>query len=183
MPHTSNIYQLRQFTQDYGHTHPQLVLKLCIHLSNCSSTTLPYLRSYSPFQYPLSPALAAQYQSGRLCGPMDCSPLGSSVHGYSSGKNTGLDCHALLQGVFPTQGSSPGLPHCRRILYCLSCQGSPAPSNPSPKHYSSFFLSFFLSIIILFSLDSPALDHNPSQMIRRFPGSSAEAVEIGRAHV
>ena len=77
------------------------------------------------------------------------------------------------------QGSNPGLPHCRRILYCLSCQGSPAPSNPSPKHYSSFFLSFFLSIIILFSLDSPALDHNPSQMIRRFPGSSAEAVVEG----
>ena len=80
-PHTSNIYQLRQFTQDYGYTHPHLVLKLSIHLSNCSLTTLPYLRSYSPFQYPLSPAMAAQYQSGQLCGPMDCSPLGSSVHG------------------------------------------------------------------------------------------------------
>ena len=81
VPHTSNIYQLRQFTQDYGYTHPHLVLKLSIHLSNCSLTTLPYLRSYSPFQYPLSPAMAAQYQSGQLCGPMDCSPLGSSVHG------------------------------------------------------------------------------------------------------
>ena len=33
--------------------------------------------------------------------------------------------HALLQGIFPTQGSHPGLPHCRQILYHLSCQGSP----------------------------------------------------------
>ena len=33
-------------------------------------------------------------------------------------------CHALLQGIFPTQGSNPGLPHCRQILYHLSHQGS-----------------------------------------------------------
>ena len=33
--------------------------------------------------------------------------------------------HFLLQGVFPIQGSNPGLPHCRRILYHLSHQGSP----------------------------------------------------------
>ena len=33
-----------------------------------------------------------------LCNAMDCSPLGSSVHGDSPGKNTGLGCHALLQG-------------------------------------------------------------------------------------
>ena len=55
---------------------------------------------------------------------MDCSLPGSSVHGNSSGKNTGVDCHALLQGIFPTQESNPGLPHCRQILYCLSHQGS-----------------------------------------------------------
>ena len=51
-----------------------------------------------------------------LCDPMDCSPPGSSVHGDSLGKNTGVGCHALLQGIFPTQGSNPGLPHCRLIL-------------------------------------------------------------------
>ena len=33
------------------------------------------------------------------------------------GKNTGVDCHFLLQGVFPTQGSNPCLFHCRRIIY------------------------------------------------------------------
>ena len=41
----------------------------------------------------------------------------------SLGKNTGAGCHALLQGVFFTQGSNLGLLHCRQILYCLSHQG------------------------------------------------------------
>ena len=40
-------------------------------------------------------------------------------------KNTGVGCHFLLQGIFPTQGLNLGLPHCRQILYCLSHQGSP----------------------------------------------------------
>ena len=48
--------------------------------------------------------------------PMDCSPPGSSVHGDSPGKNTGVGCHALLQGIFPSQGSKPGLQHCRQVL-------------------------------------------------------------------
>ena len=39
-----------------------------------------------------------------LCDPMDSSPPGSSVHGDSLGKNTGVGCHVLLQGIFPTQG-------------------------------------------------------------------------------
>ena len=55
-----------------------------------------------------------------LCYPMDRSPPGSSVHGDSSGKNVGMGCHALLQGIFPTQGSNTGLLHCRKILYHLS---------------------------------------------------------------
>ena len=58
-----------------------------------------------------------------LCNSMDCSPADSSVHGDSPGKNTGVGCHALLQGIFPTQRSNPGLPHCRQTLYRLSYQG------------------------------------------------------------
>ena len=60
-----------------------------------------------------------------LCDPMDYSLPGSCVHGDSPGKNTGVGCHALLQGIFPTQGLNPGLAHCRWILYHLSHQGSP----------------------------------------------------------
>ena len=61
--------------------------------------------------------------------PIDCSPPGSSVHGDSPGKNTGVGCHALLQGIFPTQGLNPGLPHCRRILYCLEPPGKMSVSE------------------------------------------------------
>ena len=51
-----------------------------------------------------------------FCNPMDCSLQGSSVHGDSPGKNIGVGCHALLQGIFPTQGSKPDLWHCRLIF-------------------------------------------------------------------
>ena len=47
---------------------------------------------------------------------MDHCPSDFSLHGDSPDKNTGVGCHALLQGIFLTQGSNPGLPHCRRIL-------------------------------------------------------------------
>ena len=60
-----------------------------------------------------------------LCDLMDYSPPDFSVHGDSPGKNIGVNCHALLQGIFSTQGSNPGLPHYRQILYQLSHQGSP----------------------------------------------------------
>ena len=100
-----------------------------------------------------------------LCDPMDCIPPGSSVHGDSLGKNTEVVCHALLQGIFPTQKPNPGLPHCRWILYQLSHQGSP-PSirvfpNESvlcirwPKYWSfSFTISPFngYSGLISFSI-------------------------------
>ena len=43
----------------------------------------------------------------------------------SPGQNTRVGRHSLLQGIFPTQGSDPGLPHCKWILYQLSHQGSP----------------------------------------------------------
>ena len=62
-----------------------------------------------------------------LCNPMDCSLPGSSVHGDSPDKNTGVGSLSLLQGIFPTQGSNPGLPGqmSKQMLYCLSHQGSP----------------------------------------------------------
>ena len=43
----------------------------------------------------------------------------------SPGQKTGVGSLSLLQGIFPTQGSNPGLLHCRQIVYHLSPQGSP----------------------------------------------------------
>ena len=50
--------------------------------------------------------LIASVVSNFFCDPMDCSLPGSSVHGITPGKNTGVGCHALLQGIFQTQGSN-----------------------------------------------------------------------------
>ena len=87
-----------------------------------------------------------------FCDPLDCNPPGSAVHGDSSGKNTGVICHALLQGItlqvdslpseppgktknigvgnlsflqgnFPTQELNQGLLYCRWTLYQLSYLG------------------------------------------------------------
>ena len=71
---------------------------------------------WGPHTYTMCVCLVAQ-SCPTLCDPMDCSLPGSSVHGDSSGKNTGVSCHALLQGIFPTQGLNPGLPHCKEIIY------------------------------------------------------------------
>ena len=70
-----------------------------------------------------------------LCDSVDCSTPGFPVlhhllarlisPGDSPGKNTGVGFHALLQGIFPTQGLNTGLLHSRQILYQLSYQGSP----------------------------------------------------------
>ena len=60
-----------------------------------------------------------------LCDPIDCSPPRLLRPWDFPGKNTGVDCHFLLQGILPIQGSNPGLPHCRWILYQLSHKGSP----------------------------------------------------------
>ena len=58
----------------------------------------------------------------------------------SPGQNTGVGSLSLLQGIFPTQGSNPDLPHCRQILYSLSHKGSPRMlewvAYPSPSRSS-----------------------------------------------
>ena len=55
-----------------------------------------------------------------LCDPMDC-----SLPWNSPGQNTGEGSFSLLQVIFPTQGSNPGLPHCRGFLYQAEPQGKP----------------------------------------------------------
>ena len=52
-----------------------------------------------------------------LCDPVDYSFPGSSVHGNSLSKNTGMGCHYLLQRIIPTQGLNLCLLHSRQILY------------------------------------------------------------------
>ena len=66
----------------------------------------------------------------------------------SLGKNTGVGCHFILQGIFPIQGSNLGLPHCRQILYHLSHQWSPE------QHYNN---------IIYKDVNYPKVTINPKE--------------------
>ena len=82
-----------------------------------------------------------------LCDPMDCSLPSSSVHGDFSGKNTRVGCHALLQGIFLTQGLNSHLPHCRWILCHLSLVASPQVPVSTIKF--TCFLASVLSTLYL----------------------------------
>ena len=62
-----------------------------------------------------------------LCDPMDYSLPGSSVHGIFPGKNMGVDCYFLLQGIVLTQGSNPSL------LSLLHWQAGSLPLAPPGK--------------------------------------------------
>ena len=68
------------------------------------------------------------------------------------GKGTGVGCHFLLQGIFLTQGLSPRLPHCRKMLYHLSHQGS----------HSS--LSYMQMGHVRFQLSQPGWKKEPAEL-------------------
>ena len=65
---------------------------------------------------------------------MDYSLLGSSLPPWDSpDKSTGVGCHFLLPGIFLTQGSNPGLLHCRQILLLSEPPGKYLPAPPRPQ--------------------------------------------------
>ena len=81
-----------------------------------------------------------------LCDPMDCSLSGVSVHGDSPGKNTGVGCHFLLQGIFPIRGSNS---HLLSLLYWqagslpLTPPGNPVLPNLNGCSNYDFSYKFF----------------------------------------
>ena len=75
-----------------------------------------------------------------LCDPMDYSLPGSSVQGDSPGKNTGMGCLALLQGIFPTQGSN------LHLLHLLHWQVGSLPLEPPRTPWTPFKEYHILSL-------------------------------------
>ena len=71
----------------------------------------------------------------------------------SPGKNTGVGCHSLLQGIFPTQGLNPHLLRCGQILYHLSHQGSSRTKILLCYHY--LYLLFYCSNLPWFFVVHP----------------------------
>ena len=79
----------------------------------------------------------------------------------SPGKNTGVGCHSLLHGIFPTQGSNRGFLHCRQILYRLR------QLNASPKshHHSVSFSNVSTSSVRLLGHLPGATARKPCQQL------------------
>ena len=108
----------------------------CIMLSycgnNCQHFSTFFFSLFLVFIFlfaQLCPTFSNPMEPTRLLCPQD-----------SPDKNTGVGCHALLQGIFPTQGWNLDLLHCRQILYHLSQQGClPFPQlilYTSLKHFT-----------------------------------------------
>ena len=79
----------------------------------------------------------------------------------SPGQNTGVGTLSLLQGIFPTQGSNPGLPHCRWILYQLRHKGSPLYNlgailffNSSEENCDKYMPYLFIFFLYFFCFSS-----------------------------
>ena len=99
----------------------------------------------------------------------------------SPGQNTGVGSLSLLQGIFPTQGSNPGLPHCRQILYHLSHKGR--PSQHIFSHYMVAWNWVLHACVLSCLVVSDSLQHHELQPTRLlcpwdFPGKNLEWVAI-----
>ena len=81
-----------------------------------------------------------------LCDPMDYMPARLLCPWNSPDKNTGVGCHSLLQGIFPSQESNSGLLHCRQILYHLIHQGNPIFKLDDAKLLSHLLQEYLFSL-------------------------------------
>ena len=141
-----NILRIKKKFLKTSREKQMIFLSMRIALALTSSYTLNVRIEWSTLlNVPLSNDFQVEFHSNQiicvylvaqscltLCYPMDYSPQGSSFHRDSPGKNIGVGCHALLQGIFPTQESNPGLPHCRWIL--LLCD---PPGKPTSHYYNN----------------------------------------------
>ena len=121
-----------------------------------------------------------------LCNPMD---WGKNPWDFP-GKNTGVGRHFLLQGIFPTQGSNPGLLHCRQTIYCLSHQGFPAPGPlvlikwMDDEKVDKYIILVLLSQVIWGDEKQPRCQclSAPSSLLSKSNGSSLHPVSVEVLH-
>ena len=94
--------------------------------------------------------------------------------------DTRVGSHTLLQGIFLTQGSNPGLQHCRQILHCLSPQGIsrvPSYSFPSERNQFSSVAQSYLTLCYPRNCSTPGLPVH-----HQLPGSTQTYVhQVGDA--
>ena len=151
---TDEACPLGELSSPAGEVGRGLIWKYWSREARC---TLSLTRAMHPFSTPThihagpelpGHVLSCERRGNRghvfLCGDKDCvcesercsvvsdylRPLGPRSPWNSPGQNTGVSSHSLLQGIFPTQGWNPGLPHCRRTLHQLSHIASSVPCSP-----------------------------------------------------
>ena len=107
-----------------------------------------------------------------LCDSIDHSLPGSSVHGDSPGKNTGVGCHTLLQGILPTQGSNPGLLHFRQTLYQVREQYTEGKKLVYLFLYHNLVIRILISLIKVKTLIS-------STLATYYPITEREKIPVG----
>ena len=98
----------------------ELVRQMCF---SCKSCALPKLNSLWLFRIIIDRQTERFAQSCPTLQPHRLQPTRLLCPWDSPSKNTGVGCHSLLQGIFPTLGLNLSLPYCRQILYHLSHQG------------------------------------------------------------
>ena len=123
-----------------------------------------FLRVSFLLEWPLEPLLEITWpymvvdslsHVWQICNPTDCSPTRILCPWNFPGKNTGVGCNFLLQGIFRTEESNPGLLHCRqdscitgRFFYWLSYKGSPSDHTWGSLFPGSLFYPVGLNICL-----------------------------------
>ena len=123
---------------------------MCLAHSRHSTNVKKESESNSVLSDPLQPH---RLQSARLLCPWK-----------SPGQNTWVGCCSLLQGIFPTQGMNPDLPHCRRVLYHLSYQ----ECNFLPNYEQQIY-TLYIKLLAIHQWP-PFLNHSQNERLNNFYG-------------
>ena len=95
----------------------------CVDESHRATPPEAYRGRPPPLDRPSQTILCAAYSESHSVVSNSLQPRGLYSPWNFPGHNTGVGSLSLHQGIFQTQGSNPGLPHCRQILYQLNHQG------------------------------------------------------------
>ena len=106
--------------EEHEKRHWQVNLLICYPQLFCKSFAVD-----TEFHYNMLTEIVQSLSHVQLLQPCGMQPAKVLSPWDFPGKNTGVGCHFLLQGIFPTKDSNPALLHCRQILYQLSYQRSP----------------------------------------------------------
>ena len=98
-----------------------------------------------------------------LCDHIGCNLPGCSIQGVFQARVLEWVCHFLLQGIFPTQGSNPGLPHCSRLFTVWATREAPSLWRILNKY-------FWLMKIVMFTFTSSLRHCDPIKwLVFRLP--------------